>query len=207
MKREYSEFFEEFGDGVQYASIAEEVVAKFRGRLPDSLLEVWQEQGWSSYGDGLFWTVNPDEYTWLVDEWVHTIEDMPNDSYFVIARNAFGEFYCVRQHGARVFTICCPFAALMATREALKDGSIDDALELFFGGRMPEDFDFNDEAENPMFEAARTALGSLGPEEIYGFVPILPMGGSADVANLQKVKLDVHIDIVKQFAGVRLMTG
>jgi hypothetical protein len=206
MKREYSEFFEEFDQAKRYAVVADDLLAKYRGILPESLLEVWQEQGWGSYGDGLFWTVNPAEYDWLVDGWVRPLEGMPEDRYFVIARSAFGEFYCVREHGAKVFTICCPFAAVMARRTQLADGSVEEALALFFGGRMPEDFDFGDENDQPMFAAARSALGPLGPNEIYGFAPMLAMGGQANIANLQKLDLGVHIDIIKQFAGVRLMT-
>lgn len=206
MKREYSEFFEEFGDGEQYSCASAEILAKYRGVLSDSLLEIWQQYGWCSYGGGIFWTVNPDEYDWLVKGWVRPLDGLPEDRYFVIGRSAFGEFYCVRQHGAKVFTICCPFAAVMARRTQLAEGNVEDALELFFGGRMPEDFDFDDENDQPMFEAARSALGPLRPDEIYGMVPILAAGGQADVANLQKLNLGVHIDIIKQLAGVRLMT-
>lgn len=207
MKREYSEFFEEFEQAEQYAVVTDAVLAKYQGVLPDSLLELWQEQGWCSYGNGMFWTVNPDDYAWLVEGWVRPLEGLPEDRYFVIGRSAFGEFYCVRLHGAKVFTICCPFAAVMARSTQLAEGSVEDALELFFGGRMPEDFDFQDENQQPMFEAALAALGPLKSDEIYGFVPMLAMGGQAELANLQKLNLGVHIDIIKQFAGVRWMTA
>lgn len=206
MKREYSEFFEEFGDGTQYAAATEEVLGKYQGILPDSLLDVWQERGWCSYGAGMFWTVNPDDYAWLVEGWIRPLERMPEGAYFVIARSAFGEFYCVRQGSAKVFTICTPFAAVMARRTQLDAGTIEDALELFFGGRMPEDFDFDDENNALMFEAALEALGTLGPDEMYGFAPMLAMGGAATMANLRKLNLGVHIDMIKECAGVRLMT-
>jgi hypothetical protein len=206
MKREYSEFFEEFGKGEQYSPVNESALEKYSGVLPKSLLEAWRDQGWCSYGDGLFWTVNPDEYAWLVEGWVRPLEGMPDDRYFIFARSAFGKFYCVRQHGAKVFTINCPFAAVMASHVALKSGDIDGALDLFFGGMMPEDFDQVDEGEKPMFEDALAALGPLKQDEVYGFVPMLAMGGDATVGNLQKLNLGVHIDIIQQFAGVRLIT-
>jgi hypothetical protein len=207
MKREYSEFLEDFGDGEQYATAPNAVLDKYRGILPDSLLEIWQSQGWCSYGHGLFWTVNPDEYAWLVDGWIGSLADMPQDQYFVIARTAFGDFYCARRHGASVILISCSFAAVMAPRASLADGDIEKAIDSFFGGNLPEDLDLNDAHQEPMFEAARAALGPLKPNEMYGFVPMLPLGGAVTVDRLEKLDLGVHIDIIKQGAGIRLMTN
>ncbi|WP_426340086.1 GAD-like domain-containing protein [Pseudoduganella sp. S-14] len=206
MKREYSAFLAASGREVQYAAVPDQILEKYRRILPDSLLEIWQSQGWCSYGGGMFWTVNPEEYGWLVDGWIKPLNGLPKDRYFIIGRSAFGEFFCARENGPRVFTICCPIAAVMARSSALVPGNMEGAIDMFFGGMRLEDFDFDDDDGNPMFEAARDVLGLLGPDEVYGFVPVLPLGGEANVTNLQKLKLGVHIDIVKQLAGVQLMT-
>jgi hypothetical protein len=207
MKVEFSGFLTRFGTGQRYAIPTEEMLAKYRGVLPDSLLEFWQEEGWCFYSDGLFWTVNPDDYAWLVDGWITSLEGMPADRYFVIGRTAFGNFYCVRQHGHSVILIACPYGLVMASQVALGEGMIQRATEAFFGGSSKDRFDFSDDDDRPMFASALAKLGTLAQDEVYGFVPMLPMGGVARVEHLQKLDLGVHVDILKQTCGVELMTS
>lgn len=38
--------------------------------MPDQLLSYWQEEGWCSYANGLFWTVDPDEYEDPFNKWL-----------------------------------------------------------------------------------------------------------------------------------------
>lgn len=207
MKHEYSDFLKRVAPGQQYAAADEEALAKYRGVLPDSLLDFWREEGWCSYAGGLFWTVNPDDYAWLVDGWIKPLEGMPDDRYFVIARTAFGDFYCARQHGRSMILISCPYGLVMASKSALGNGTIERATEAFFGGTAKSRFDFSDDDDHPMFSAALASLGPLAQDEVYGFVPMLPLGGEAKVGNLQKLDLVVHVDILKQAASVELMTN
>lgn len=207
MKVEFSGFLTRFGTGQRYATPTMETLTKYRGILPDSLLDFWQEEGWCSYSNGLFWTVNPDEYAWLVDGWITSLKGMPEDRYFVIGRTAFGNFYCVRQHGHSVILISCPYGLVMASQAALGEGTIQRSTEAFFGGSGKDRFDFSDDDDQPMFTAALAALGPLVQDEVYGFVPMLPLGGRASVEQLQKLDLVVHVDILKQTAGVELMTS
>jgi hypothetical protein len=43
---------------------------KWRDKLPEQLLTYWQQEGWCEYKDGLFCTVDLDDYEDLVDEWL-----------------------------------------------------------------------------------------------------------------------------------------
>ncbi|MCU0126462.1 DUF1851 domain-containing protein [Pseudomonas vlassakiae] len=42
--------------------------------------------------------------------------------------------------------------------------------------------------------------GTLAPNKIYGFVPALMLGGPASLANLQRLKADVHLILLSQLA-------
>lgn len=201
----YELFKDEFGDGIPYKSIPEDFFVKYKGILPDSLLEFWREENWCSYGDGLFWTVNPEEFTWLVEGWVKPFVDLPDSDYFVVARTAFGEFFCLCVDSLATLTICCPFATLFASDQLKKpEKNIENAAGLFFSGLEDADCDFGDDDGEPLFQRALTKLGPLGANEIYGFVPMIPAGGSASLVNLQKVRMDVHIDIISQMADLEL---
>ena len=49
----------EFGPAIDTKPVPQRSLEKFKGKLPDQLLSYWQQYGWSGYGRGLFWTVDP----------------------------------------------------------------------------------------------------------------------------------------------------
>jgi hypothetical protein len=40
---------------------------KYRGKLPDLLLDYWEHEGWNGHANGLLWTVNPDDYAGILE--------------------------------------------------------------------------------------------------------------------------------------------
>ena len=44
-------------------------------------------------------------------------------------------------------------------------------------------------------------LGKLEYDECFGYVPLLGLGGSEKVDNLDKVKIREHIEIITQLVG------
>ncbi|MGC4936271.1 T6SS immunity protein Tdi1 domain-containing protein, partial [Gordonia sp. DT30] len=47
-----------------------------------------------------------------------------------------------------------------------------------------------------MFEQALAAYGPVGPDECYGFVPSILLGGPAEVSHIQKVKVREHLFVL-----------
>jgi hypothetical protein len=200
MNEFYALFKKEFGEGSTYASIPEEFFTKYHGILPAGLLEFWREKGWCSYADGLIWTVNPDEYTWLIDSWVRPHSALPQSEYFVVARTAFGVFYCLCLDSDAVLMVACPYAVVFASKKFKRPKrEIESAARGFFPTAKKKDFELSD-GESALFKRALTKLGPVGQNEIYGFVPIIPSGGTPSLDSLQKVRMDVHIDLIRQTA-------
>lgn len=203
----YEEFVENFGVGTQYEAITDEFLSKYESIFPDGLLEFWRKEGWSSYADGLVWTVNPDKFAWVVDGWVRAVPEMPVDSkYFIIARSAFGNFYCLSLDSKKIFSISCPDVTVVASKDCFVSapGSAELAAGLFFSLADTDYFDYDDENQSPLFERALERLGPLAHDECYGFVPLLSLGGVASLDHLEKVRMDVHIDIIRQSADIQL---
>ncbi|MDR0673172.1 MAG: DUF1851 domain-containing protein [Zoogloeaceae bacterium] len=73
-------------------------------------------------------------------------------------------------------------------------------MEGSLGRWDPESFDRH-KYEDVNFESAFKKLGPLQPNEIYGFVPMLPMGGVRDLEHLQKVDAFAHLSILRQVTG------
>lgn len=81
----FTQFCRSYGQGTNCQAVSGETTAKYRGRLPEELLQFWQENGWCAYGNGMFWLVNPDVYSDVLPDWFDTSET-PIDA---IARTAW----------------------------------------------------------------------------------------------------------------------
>jgi len=187
-----------FGPAIQSKAVPADKIARFRGKLPDKLLEYWQTYGWCGYAKGLFWTVDPDEWEPVLEAWIGDTPFMEQDEYYVIARNAFGELYLWgRESGASLKIRPC-YAQLYPNddREGILKHGADRRLETFFRIRKKSRMDFEDVNDEPLFERALSTLGSLDHSSIYGFVPALALGGLPKLENLQKVSAVEHLIIL-----------
>ena len=80
-------FIDTFGEATQRVEVPTSSIEKCRGKLPDQLLKYRQQEGWCAYANGLFWTVDPDEYEDLLDEWLENTQLEQLDAFHVIARS------------------------------------------------------------------------------------------------------------------------
>jgi len=200
---DFEVFIEEFGEATQRTEVPEASIDDWRGRLPDQLIAYWKDEGWCSYANGLFWTVNPDDYEDLVDEWLHDSFLEQIDEFHVIARSAFGELFLWGQKTGGSVTILCATHSIICLSANLQR-RMDDPdfyLRTFFSNKSIDRCDLDDESGQPLFERALAALGPLEPDEVYGFEPAIVLGGKMRLENLAKLKLDVHLTILRQLAA------
>lgn len=196
-------FIDEFGEAVHRQNVPVSSIEKWRGKLPNQLLAYWQDEGWCGYAEGLFWTVNPDDYEDLVDEWLNDSPLEQIDAFHVIARSAFGNLYLWGQKTGASVTVCCSVHSIICLGSNLKR-KLDDPdfyARTFFSNKSPEDCDLDDEFATPLFKRAVAKLGRLAPDEMYGFEPAVVLGGKMQLENLARVNLDVHLTILRQFAA------
>jgi hypothetical protein len=196
-------FIEEFGEAFHRRDVPEDVIERFRGRLPDRLLGYWQNEGWCGYADGRFWTVNPEDYEDLLDFWLEGSGLEHFDRFHVVARTAFGKLFVWGERSGQCIDISPAVRSILALPRDLRRRTpreLDlDAIDLFAGAAL-KDGDFASDAEGYLFEPALRTLGRLEPDEMYGFEPALVAGGTAVLANLRRVKLHPHLLILRQLA-------
>jgi hypothetical protein len=153
-----------------------------------------------------FWIVNPDDYEDLIDEWLENTLLEQIDAFHVIGRTAFGNLYACGERSGVNMTISCPLNAIFALPKDLKPKSKKDqdwSVKSFIGLSLSE-CDLKDESGVPLFEQAVAKLGMLDPDEVYGFEPAIVVGGKMRLENLAKLKLDVHLTILRQLASPTL---
>ncbi|MEX5669041.1 GAD-like domain-containing protein, partial [Pseudomonas neuropathica] len=93
MDKVFARFLEKFGAPVDRQKAPTSSIDRYRGKLPNLLLDYWAEHGWCGYGDGIFWLVNPQEYEGVVSSWIEGTTFEERDTYHLIARSAFGDLY------------------------------------------------------------------------------------------------------------------
>jgi hypothetical protein len=199
--------FKRFGPAIASEPVPEEKVAKFRGKLPNKLLEYWQNQGWCGYADGLFWTVDPDEWEGELGDWIGDTPFMEQDAYYVIGRSAFGELFLWGERTGQSLKVVTPFGMIFPSfnaKEFAMDGP-DLAMQLFFSTSSRGSMDMRDQQEKPLFERALAKLGPVSADTLYGFVPALGLGGEPKLENLQIVDAHVHLNIIAQMTDRQTM--
>lgn len=195
-------FIENFGEATSRVEVPQASFEKFEKTLPAQLLKYWSEEGWASYLDGLFSIVNPDEYQDVLDMWLEDTIFEQVDSYHVIARTGFGKLYVWGEKTGPSLTVSCPTHSLIALEKDFKGPlkNPDFRVQTFFGAKTPSECDFKDAAKQPLFKRAAGKLGPLERDELYGFEPALIAGGQMNLDHLKKVKLDVHLTLLRQLA-------
>jgi hypothetical protein len=200
MDENFAYFLEKMGPAVDRIYVPTSSIERYRGKLPDQLLAYWKEHGWCGYADGLFWTVNPQEYEPVLAAWLGDTQFMERDAYHVIARGAFGKLHLWGETTGDSLIISATGSFCIPTKSILVGEKINFGMQVFFGGmsRHANDFD-------GMFTAALGKLGRLKHDEMYGFVPALALGGRATLDHLQKVKAVEHLVLLAQLAPLDII--
>jgi hypothetical protein len=207
MDEAFEYFLTNFGPPIARRDVAPTSVDTQAGRLPALLLQYWREHGFAGYADGLFWTVDPTDYAEVLDRWLDQSPFKGQDDYQVIARTAFGcLFVWGTKSGASLLN--APHGILFpdpAAGKYVQEGRAEISVQSFFVSMAKSHADFSDEAGKPLFRRAHKKLGVLQPDEMYGFVPALVLGGTATLASLEKVTIVEHLSMLAQMDTPRII--
>jgi len=132
MDEDFACFLAEFGPAIDRRHVPPSTIARYRGKLPNQLLAYWEEYGWCGYGDGLFWTVNPQQYEPALEAWIGETPFMEQDAYHVIARSAFGLLYLWGEKTGDTLRLFAP-ASCCFTSASDDDVDRDFEMRVFFG--------------------------------------------------------------------------
>lgn len=200
--------FKKFGPAIERRDVPQTSLDKYRGKLPDKLLEYWQQFGWCAFAKGLLWIVDPEEWEDEIDGWIGETPFMERDAFHVIARTAFGELILWGEKTGQSLKIVTAWGTIFPAfdQEEFAEDGPDLTLQLFFSSRNKEAHDLTDEEGLPLFERALAKLGTLSHTTMYGFVPALALGGEVRLDRLQKLDAHVHLDILSQVTELQVMT-
>jgi len=199
--------FSGFGPATNSTNASQELISRFRGELPEQLLDYWNEFGFCGWAEGLFWTVNPEDYSEILDGWLKDTEFEGLDQLYVIGRSAFGKLVIWGTNSGQSLDILTCYGMIFPTdcTENLKKRGGDKAINLYFSATSKDEFELEDIEEAPLFKRALEALGPLDTDEMYGFVPALALGGEPRLENLQRVKTIEHLSFLAELGEKQVM--
>jgi hypothetical protein len=198
-------FLENFGPQFEKVQPSSGGIEKFRGKLPDKLLEYWLDYGWGGFHNGLFWLVNPDDYVDLVTSWLDG-RIIDSQDYYVIARTAFGKIFLWNKANGQTVTVSPLFSEIITRppNKAVLAGDDATALEAFLAAKEPDSLDIEDEKEKKLFKRVLKKFGVLNSNEMYAFEPALAIGGMPKLENVVKVDIMVHLALLEQLSDVEI---
>ncbi|HCL5254181.1 TPA: DUF1851 domain-containing protein [Salmonella enterica] len=205
MSNKYIEYFiDNFGQAIASVAVPDESIKKWEGLLPATLIELWKNEGWGSYRNGLISFVNPDEYDDVLDLWLEDTQLEEEDSYHVIAKTAFGSLYIFGEStGMRL--IINPLYNQIVCFSDTKRSELNEEIESFLGFGEPEDYDWEDDNGNYFFEKAIAKFGPLGQHEMFAFEPAYVLGGQLKFNDLNKVDCRVHLILLRELSSPHIV--
>jgi hypothetical protein len=197
------ELLDEWGRPTHPVPAPPERIAQFAGRVPDGMLELWREVGFSGFQDGLLWLCDPVAWQPQVDSWINGIEG----DWFAVWRSCFGDLGLWNPNTNDQITIRPVLQTIVLVTHA-EQKAPNDEHDLFIS-LVTKDKDYVDIDSTegpPLFDQILAMHGPVGPDEVYGFVPALALGGFARATSIDKCDGHVHLEILLALGGRELMT-
>lgn len=181
-------------------------VERYRGKIPDAVIEFWQHNGTGIIMDGYFQFCNPDRYASIIQLIFDGDPEIRPEQTHTLGFGAFGTIIAWNEIHQNVIV---DLVAGQVSCSALVNGKNTDDANIAVTSRLllldGSIFDEYDTASKKLFKPAQKKLGKLGVGQIYGFRPILAFGGNRDLASLQIYDALPHMAILAQAHEMQLM--
>ncbi len=191
----YDQFFEKYQEAIDAREVPQEVIKKYETILPAPIIDLWKRHGFGGYEEGLFWTINPDDYLGYVDDWI----DFSDYKIYPIMRTAFADIIVIYN----LKTDDKEFGVENINIRHGKTNQISMSLEKFFRDILlePGFFMADTRVKSALFFYGVDNLGILKSNQCYGFEPIALLGGEETEKNMKIFNFDIHLDILTQVLG------
>lgn len=182
---------------IKHSDVSIETINKYKGRLPDELLNIWNIMGYGIYENGFIQLVNPDDY-----DFVFKYIDKLLEPSIVFAITAMGDLLI--WEGNKNWTIAPNEGNRVKQIDVRKCksrviGEIDFVFDILLG----DDYGISGKNffDSKPYLDIKDKLPTLEYGQCYGYVPALALGGKVSNKNLQVVDAKTYIDIIGQAVG------
>lgn len=206
LTEEFAYIVQKFGAPAGVAPSAAADLGRYAGQLPQALLDLWATHGQGLMLDGKFQFCDPVRFAPLARLIFGNDPDLPAARCHIFGYSAFGTLLVWNEDhdDIRVSLVDATASSLALTGKA-SPLAPDIAISLPLFQLDADVFDAYDQDGKPLFARSRKALGKLKPGQVYGFVPMLALGGSRRLENLKVVSALEHFAMLAQAAPIQLI--
>ena len=176
--------FEVLKDFALHSKVPEEIVKKNKDKIPAQFIEIWENYGFGTFQRGYFKVINPDDYIEFVRKSYFEKNCIP------LLVTAFGDIVVWEKN---------EYLSLLTYRYQNFD-CLEYGCEFFFNDLSDNKY-VERHFKNRNFYKALEKLDIPSYDECFGYVPLLSLGGGEKTANLQKVKLREHLELMFKMQG------
>ena len=175
-----------FSDFKLHEKVAKDIIEKYKDKVGDDVIEIWEKYGFGTTFNGYLKIINPDNMQRLLEEtYIMPFDETPvfvTGMGDIIAIDNGGSFVIADYRHQRV-------KVLWPQKKIRWKFFLDD----YYQDRYWQ--------WNPYFEAVEK-YGEPKYDECFGYEPLLSLGGNESVNNLRKLNYEVHITIMSEMQGV-----
>ncbi len=177
--------YEIFNDFKLDSKVDVKIIEKYEKKLPSELLMVWNKYGFGTIMDGYIKIINPDDYVEILE-----MSYYASDKAIPIMVTGFGDIIVWESN-----------KYLMMIKYKENDlECLSSTMEWFWDDLMDNEYT-GDFFELIQYKKAINKLGELTFDECFGYTPLLGLGGSKKITNLDKVMIREHIEIITSLMG------
>lgn len=202
----FQEVVDEYGPPVGDGPISAAEADRYRGRVPDALIDFWLEYGRGSWRNGLYWMCDPEPLMPIIRELFRNDPEFDPELMVPYFRNAFGDIRAWH-----------PEFKLVSIRMNFGEVSNTDITVDVIPGLRPADnniavasgvsaavFDMDGWVNaidgTPVFDAVLARLGPITADQAYVMTPHFLLGGNG-------VAKDFSIGGLVEYLGFLLQIG
>lgn len=193
-----------WGEPTDKRCVSDQVIRKYSSIMPSNVLRYWEHEGFCQFRQGLFFSVNPEDCQFIVDEWITGTPYQDIGRFYALTRSAFGKVFLFNERIGATVTINAVLGSVYSYKTDVADErSKEISAGMSFTPELDE-LDCRDERGVYLFDRALAKLGPVGWDEMYAFEPALALGGVPRLENLVKVDWRVHMTLLRQMTDVHV---
>jgi hypothetical protein len=178
---------------LDYSVVPSDVLSKYKSEFLtekdegfDCIYEIWSKSGFCSYRNGLFFIINPEEYSTIARKF----SCVPKTA-IAFARTGIG---CLFLWDKIKYGESIIYLNIHKNEISI----VSTSFLVFFGISIGSESWWKDECYGKIELKAIEKHGPIGYDECLAFVPALALGGSESVAKMKKVKVKEHLELLAQ---------
>ncbi|QDH18090.1 GAD-like domain-containing protein [Swingsia samuiensis] len=201
------EYIKKYGVLKNQRNVSEEICQKYKGKLPQALIQFWREYGIGTWLDGKFQFCIPSDYADIVDILFEGDPDIRPQRTHIVGFSAFGDLL-IWNEDLQTCEVNLPLSTMkiyqwnyneLGSKNYYLKGPI---AALSFDHRY--NFPTDNKNYTSLFKETLDVIGEITLGECYGFFPALALGGVPALKHIKKVDAKVHFNMLAQMGPLRI---